>query len=74
MAERRPVVQMVSYELGRGETKDFRCPSTSLQFKSRIVSRVTMKSYGKPIVFFKSPLHLLSTIRDTVAGESRPLS
>ncbi|TEB25623.1 hypothetical protein FA13DRAFT_1796322 [Coprinellus micaceus] len=65
------VVQMVSDELGRGETKDFRCPSTVLQYKNRIASRIMMKLYGKSIVFFKSLLQFLSAIRDAVAAHQR---
>ena len=68
------VVQMVSYELGRGETKDFRCPSTARQYKNRFASRVMMESYGESIIFFKSLLQLLLAIRDAVAGELRTLS
>ncbi|KAJ3504524.1 hypothetical protein NMY22_g17896 [Coprinellus aureogranulatus] len=65
------VVQMVSYEAQRWETKDFRCPSTAGHYQNRIGTRVTMKSYGKPIEFFTSVLQLLRACRDAIAGHQR---
>ena len=62
------VVHMVSYETGRGETKDFRCPSTSGDFQNRIATRVTMRAYGRSVEHFKSVVQLLSAIRDAIAG------
>ena len=62
------VVHMVSYEMGRGEAKDFRCPTTLGQYHNRIATRTTMKSYGKSIVSFTSILQLLYALRDAIAG------
>ena len=62
------VVHMVSYETGRGETKDFRCPSTIGSFQNRVATRVTTKAYGRSIGYFTSVVQLLSAIRDAIAG------
>jgi hypothetical protein len=62
------VVQMVSFELGRGETKSFRCPSTWGQYTNRVATRIVMKSYGKPIELFASVLQVLGALRDAIAG------
>ena len=62
------VVQMVAYEPGRGETKDFRCPSTAGKFLNRIATRLTMKCCGGSIETFKSTLQLLCALRDAIAG------
>ena len=62
------VVQMVSYETGRGDTQGFRCPTTAGQFHNRSAMRVTMKSYGRPIEFFTSLTQLLCAMRDAIAG------
>jgi hypothetical protein len=64
------VVQMVSYETGREETKDFRCSTTFGQYHNRIATRTTMKSYGKSIISFTSILQLLYALRDAIAGTS----
>ena len=64
------VVHMVSYETGRGETKDFRCPSTSGRFQNRVATRVTTKAYGRSIAYFTSVVQLLSAIRDAISGKS----
>ncbi|KAJ3529689.1 hypothetical protein NMY22_g8894 [Coprinellus aureogranulatus] len=68
------VVEMVSYEAGRWETKDFRCASTAGQYQNRVSMRVTMKSYGKPVEFFSSVLQLLYAFRDAIAGHQRLVS
>lgn len=65
------VVNMVSYETGRGETKDYRCASTLGQYPNRAAMRTMMKSYGKSIEHFTSVLQLLCAIRDAIAGTSR---
>ena len=49
------VVQMVAYETGRGETNDFRCPTTCGKYHNRVATRATMKSYGRSVECFKSP-------------------
>lgn len=63
------VVQMVSCEPARGETKDIRCPSTAGQYYNRVSTRVVTKAYGKPIEFFTSLLQVLCTLRDALAGK-----
>ncbi|TEB26504.1 hypothetical protein FA13DRAFT_1816940 [Coprinellus micaceus] len=65
------VVQMVAYEPGRGETKDFRCPSTAGKFLNRIATRLTMKCCGGLIESFKSTLQLLCALCDAIAGHQR---
>ena len=62
------VVQMVAYEPGRGETKDFRCSSTAGKCHNRVAMRTVMKSYGKSIEYFTSVLQVLCAIRDAIAG------
>ena len=62
------IVHMVSYETGRGETKDFRCPSTYGNFQNRVATRVTMKAYGRSVEYFTSVVQLLCAIRDAIAG------
>jgi hypothetical protein len=62
------VVQMVSFEVGRGETKDFRCPTTWGRYTNRVATRVVMKSHGKSIASFTSVLQLLCALRDAIAG------
>ncbi|KAJ3548038.1 hypothetical protein NMY22_g1427 [Coprinellus aureogranulatus] len=62
---------MVCYEAARGETKDFRCPTTDGQYFNRASTRIVMKAYGKPINFFTSTLQVLSAIRDAIAGHQR---
>ncbi|TEB22696.1 hypothetical protein FA13DRAFT_1715896 [Coprinellus micaceus] len=61
------VVQMVAYEPGRGETKDFRCPSTAGKFLNRIATCLTMKCCGGLIESFKSTLQLLCALCDAIA-------
>ncbi|KAJ3533032.1 hypothetical protein NMY22_g7501 [Coprinellus aureogranulatus] len=67
----RGVVQMVSCEEDRGQTKTMRCPSTVGRFQNRVFERVVMRSYGKPLEFFQSVLQLLCAIRDAIAGHQR---
>ncbi|KAJ3504523.1 hypothetical protein NMY22_g17897 [Coprinellus aureogranulatus] len=62
------VVEMVSCEPRRWETKDFRCPSTAGRYQNRVGARITMKSYGKPVEFFTSVLQLLRACRDAISG------
>lgn len=67
------VVEMVSYETKRGETKDYRCTSTIGQYPNRVSMRIVMKSYGKSVEFFTSALQLLCAIRDAIAGLYRSI-
>jgi hypothetical protein len=62
------VVDMISHESGRWETKDFRCTTTTGQYENRVSSRVALKPYGKPLVFFTTVLQVLSALRDAIAG------
>lgn len=66
------VVQMVSHESSRRETKDLRCASTTGQYKNRVYERVIMKAYGGPLESFKTVLQLLCAIRDAIAGTLFP--
>ena len=62
------VVQVVSFEVGRGETKDFRCQTTQGKYTNRVATRVVMKVYGKPIASFTSVLQLICALRDAIAS------
>ena len=66
------VVQMISYETGRGETKDFRCPTTAGGYGNRVATRVTLKSYGPSIERFTSAPQMLCAMRDAIAGTLDP--
>ncbi|KAJ3539452.1 hypothetical protein NMY22_g4727 [Coprinellus aureogranulatus] len=68
------VVQMVSYQTGRGETRDMRCPSAKGQYRNRVATRVTMKAYGSPIECFTSPHQVLCALRDAIAGHEALLA
>ncbi|TEB22641.1 hypothetical protein FA13DRAFT_1778651 [Coprinellus micaceus] len=65
------VVHMVSYETGRGETRDFRCPSTIGSFQNRVATRLTTRAHGCSVEHFKSAVQLLSAIRDAIAAHQR---
>ncbi|TEB19358.1 hypothetical protein FA13DRAFT_1697927 [Coprinellus micaceus] len=65
------VVDMISHESGRWETKDFRCTTTTGQYENRVSSRVALKPYGKPLVFFTTVLQVLSALRDAIAGHQQ---
>jgi hypothetical protein len=63
--------QIVSYEIGRGETKDFRGPTDSFgdgAFHNSIAIRIIMKSVTGPIDSFTSPEELLAALRDAIDG------
>ncbi|KAJ2914091.1 hypothetical protein MD484_g6302, partial [Candolleomyces efflorescens] len=64
------VVQMVSFEANRGETKGFRSPFdiTHFDFYNRVADRVVMNSYGETITKFRCPMELLYALRDAIAG------
>ncbi|KAJ2915009.1 hypothetical protein MD484_g5421, partial [Candolleomyces efflorescens] len=64
------VAQMISCEPNRGHTKDLRSPGTDepLNFEDRIETRVIIKRYGHPIIYFKSAKQLLCALRDAIAG------
>ncbi|KAJ2913695.1 hypothetical protein MD484_g6740, partial [Candolleomyces efflorescens] len=64
------VVQMVSCEPGRGETKHLRGFNHAIPagFQNRIETRVVMKAYGKPLDNFTSAMQLLCALRDAIAG------
>ena len=62
------VGQMISFENGRGETKWYRCPTTAGLYRNRVAMRITMKSYGRSVEFFKSVAQFLGAFRDAIAG------
>ncbi|KAJ2926456.1 hypothetical protein H1R20_g10630, partial [Candolleomyces eurysporus] len=66
----RGVVQLVSSEPDRCETKNLRCFGDSVPpgFHSRIDTRTVMKACGKPIKRFTSAKQLLCALRDAIAG------
>ncbi|KAF5341005.1 hypothetical protein D9611_006098 [Ephemerocybe angulata] len=63
------VVQMVSFEDERAQTKDFR-PETyrSDDFYNRTLSRITMKRYGPSIAYSTSQWRLIASLRDAIQG------
>ncbi|KAF6760879.1 hypothetical protein DFP72DRAFT_1165972 [Ephemerocybe angulata] len=63
------VVQMVSFEDDRAQTKNFR-PQTyhSDDFNNRTLSRVTMTRYGPSIAHSTSQWRLIASIRDAIQG------
>jgi hypothetical protein len=65
------VVQMVSYEPNRGETKDFRgdLGASHEGFHNRIAIRIVLDTEGESIQNFKSPKELLCALRDAIIGE-----
>ncbi|KAJ2911553.1 hypothetical protein MD484_g8860, partial [Candolleomyces efflorescens] len=69
------VVQMVSYEADRGQTRALRgfengVPA-KLDFENRIETRVVMKQYGKQIYKFSCAKRLICALRDAIAGHGR---
>jgi hypothetical protein len=66
------VVQMVSCEPGRDETRNLRCFVNTLPpgFHNRVETRVILKAYGKSLENFTSAMQLLCALRDAVAGTS----
>jgi hypothetical protein len=65
------VVQMVSCEPDRAQTKELRGFGDAVpnNFHNRIETRVVIKRYGKPIVAFTSPKEVLCALRDAIAGK-----
>ncbi|RXW20940.1 hypothetical protein EST38_g4923 [Candolleomyces aberdarensis] len=66
----RGVVQLVSSEANRCETKNLRCFGDSVppSFHNRIDTRTVMKACGQPIKKFTSAKQLLCALRDAIAG------
>ncbi|RXW12605.1 hypothetical protein EST38_g13249 [Candolleomyces aberdarensis] len=67
------VVQMVSFEPNRGETKDFReADSISHEdFLNRVSVRVILDSCGNSVENFKSARELLCAFRDAITGHMK---
>ncbi|KAJ2926455.1 hypothetical protein H1R20_g10631, partial [Candolleomyces eurysporus] len=67
------IVQMISCERNRGETKRFRGfdESCHSDFLNRIAIRIVMDSDGRSIEHFQSPKELLCALRDAIAGHRR---
>ncbi|KAJ2920973.1 hypothetical protein H1R20_g16121, partial [Candolleomyces eurysporus] len=67
------VVQMVSCEPDRGQTKDLRCLGDSHlpDFENRVDTRVVMHCYTHPIINFTSAKQLLCALRDAIAGHKK---
>ncbi|KAJ2929416.1 hypothetical protein H1R20_g7684, partial [Candolleomyces eurysporus] len=63
--------QIVSYEVGRGETRDFRGPTDKFAvgvFHNSIAIRITMKVDAKASIDnFTSPEEMLAALRDAIA-------
>ncbi|KAJ2919616.1 hypothetical protein MD484_g792, partial [Candolleomyces efflorescens] len=64
------VVQMVSCEPNRGETKSLREFGSVMPkgFQNRVETRVVMKAYGKSITCFTSAMQVFCALRDAIAG------
>ncbi|KAJ2912013.1 hypothetical protein MD484_g8401, partial [Candolleomyces efflorescens] len=64
------IAQMLSFEPNRGETKHFRARGVTSHrdFLNRVAIRIVLKSYGIPIVRFKTPTELLCALRDAIKG------
>ncbi|KAJ2915001.1 hypothetical protein MD484_g5405, partial [Candolleomyces efflorescens] len=64
------VVQMVSYEPDRAQTKELRGLGNAAPpgFENRIESRVVVKRCGPSLVKFTSPIQVLCALRDAIAG------
>jgi hypothetical protein len=67
------VVQMVSCEPGRDETRNLRGfgPVLPKGFQNRVETRLVMKAYGKSVTYFTSAMQVLCALRDAIAGTSR---
>ncbi|KAJ2926789.1 hypothetical protein H1R20_g10293, partial [Candolleomyces eurysporus] len=71
------VCQMVSYEEGRGETKDYRGNVESFppeKFHNRIAIRIILELHGKTIDRFKSAKELLGALRDAIGAHYQLVS
>ncbi|KAJ2919615.1 hypothetical protein MD484_g793, partial [Candolleomyces efflorescens] len=64
------VVQMVSCEPNRDETRNLRQfgSATPKGFQNRVETRVVMKAYGKSIACFTSAMQVFCALRDAIAG------
>ncbi|KAJ2927859.1 hypothetical protein H1R20_g9244, partial [Candolleomyces eurysporus] len=64
------VVQMVSCEPNRDETKNLRGFGGALprEFHNRVETRLVMKAYGKSVTRFTSAMQVLCALRDAIAG------
>ena len=64
------VVEMLSCEPDRGQTKDLRGSGNQLpaDFQNRIHTRVVLKCYGPAVTNFSSAKQLLCVLRDAIAG------
>lgn len=65
------VVQMISFEHNRDQTKRLRGFGDFLPegFRNRVETRVVMKAYGKSLRHFSSARQLLCALRDAIAGK-----
>jgi hypothetical protein len=67
------ICEIVAYEVGRGETSDFRGALSDIKkagdFYNCIAIRITLKAYGTSIDNFTSPEEMLAALRDAIAGE-----
>lgn len=62
------VCELESYEIGRGQTKDYRCKTIGGGYFNRVASRIMIKAYGGPLHKFKNALQVLIAVRDAVGG------
>ncbi|RXW17451.1 hypothetical protein EST38_g8398 [Candolleomyces aberdarensis] len=64
------LVQMVSCEPDRGQTKDLHGFGDTIPagFHNRVETRIVMKSYGKSIQYFTSAMQVVCALRDAIAG------
>ncbi|KAJ2914090.1 hypothetical protein MD484_g6303, partial [Candolleomyces efflorescens] len=67
------VVQMLSCESDRGQTRSLRAFGTRVPtgFANRIETRVVLRCYGNPVVVFTSAKKVLYALRDAIAGHRR---
>jgi hypothetical protein len=65
------IVDMIFCEVNRGATKDLRGVegASHADFRNRVAIRIVMDNHGKSIQHFKSPMELLSALRDAIEGE-----
>ncbi|RXW20928.1 hypothetical protein EST38_g4918 [Candolleomyces aberdarensis] len=63
------VVQMVTCEPDRCDTKSMRGDALPAGFRNRIQTRIVMKAYGKSIKKYTSAKQLFCALRDAIAGK-----
>ncbi|KAJ2918856.1 hypothetical protein MD484_g1474, partial [Candolleomyces efflorescens] len=71
------VCQLVSYEVNRGQTVDFRGDTSTLNssaFQNRTSVRIVMKAYGRTLGNFTSAEQVLGALRDAIAAHRALLS